>query len=134
MADWQTVRYDPTYPEPLDPEIIPLCDALNASGFVTISSCSGHGRDWPRVWFTADSERAERLARFVLRHTEHDGQSFAAQWQREVLLEGARWCLTLHLHRVYADTAREAALAEAVAALAEVTRLVARWEDAPNDR
>ena len=41
--DWDTVRNDPNYEEKLDPEIIPLCDALNRAGFSTTQSCCGHG-------------------------------------------------------------------------------------------
>ena len=40
--------------EPVDDEVIPLCDALNAlTGIETISSCCGHGYAPFRVYFTA---------------------------------------------------------------------------------
>ena len=40
--------------ETLDPEVIPLCEALNSLGGIeTISSCCGHGYAPFRVYFTA---------------------------------------------------------------------------------
>jgi hypothetical protein len=42
------------YDGQMDPECVPLCDALNAlSDIETISSCSGHGSNPFRIWFTA---------------------------------------------------------------------------------
>lgn len=44
------------YPTDMDPECIPLCDALNAlPGIRTLESCCGHGREPHRVWFAAAS-------------------------------------------------------------------------------
>jgi hypothetical protein len=84
MADWKVVRNDPDYPEPLDPEIVPLCDALNAAGFVTTSSCSGHGRDWPYVWFEHSTDaRIEDLARFVLGTEGEYYRSHFTVWQKD---------------------------------------------------
>jgi len=42
------------YPDDMDAECIPLCDALNAlGGIATTSSCSGHGRAPHRIFFVA---------------------------------------------------------------------------------
>ena len=42
------------YPDSMDPECIPLCDALNAlPGIATHESCCGHGRGPHRIWFSA---------------------------------------------------------------------------------
>jgi hypothetical protein len=130
MAEWQTVRFDETHEEKLDPEIVPLCDAMNAAGFVTVASCCGHGSDWPRVWFEhSGDERIEGLARFVLAATEGDYRPFAASFQKEILLNGYIWCLELHLNNVYRDTPTEHGLKEAEAALASVTRLIGIFSD-----
>jgi hypothetical protein len=43
-------------PAGLDPEVLSLCQALNAlPGITTAESCSGHGREPVRIWFLADS-------------------------------------------------------------------------------
>ena len=40
----------------MDPECIPICDALNAlDGIETISSCCGHGYAPFRIYFEADT-------------------------------------------------------------------------------
>lgn len=133
MADWQIVRYDPAYEEKLDPEIIPLCDALNAAGFVTESSCCGHGRAWPHVCFAHSFDgRIEKLARFVMA-TEHnftvndDGigtRPYFSMWQKEILEDGYRWSIEIHLNNLYHDTPIETGMQEATAALASVTQAV----------
>src|SRR5665213_4215552 len=88
MADWQTVRFDPSYEEPLDIEIVPLCDALNAAGFVTESSCCGHGHRRPIVWFEHSSDgRIESMAKFVLAHELADFGLFCTTFQKEVRLD-----------------------------------------------
>lgn len=41
-----------TYDDQMDPECIPLCDALNeCPGIETTSSCCGHGKEPFRIWF-----------------------------------------------------------------------------------
>lgn len=131
MAEWKTVRFDPGYEEKLDPEIIPLCDALNAAGFVTTQSCCGHGQGWPHVWFEHSSdERIERLARFVLQAELGDYRHHFSVFQKEVRLEGYAWCLEIHLNDVYADTPPSDALKQAVRALVIVTDLVNAWAGA----
>ena len=129
MSDWKTVRFDPSYPEPLDPEIIPLCDALNAAGFITTASCCGHGADWPRVWFEHGSdERVESLARFIKSTEQRDYAPDFSVFQKEVLWpRGYLWCLELHLNNVYRDTPASTGLAEASRALSRVTALVNEW-------
>lgn len=152
MADWKTVRFDPTYEEKLDPEIIPLCDALNAAGIVTLTSCCGHGYAWPHVWFEhSTDERIESLARFALReekrlhelpeYLDGDGVShfpYFSMWQKEVLLpdstasklygdSGYAWCVEIHLNNCFKDTTCTDGLKEAEYALASMTRIVNDW-------
>lgn len=130
MADWKTVRFDPSYVEPLDTEIIPLCDALNAAGFVTTSSCVGHGHSWPHVWFEHSSdERIERLARFVKNREVGDFRPYFTMWQKEILLEGYAWSVEIHVNEVYRDTPGVERVRKENAALACVTLAV---RDFPN--
>jgi hypothetical protein len=40
----------------MDPECIPLCDAINSMpGLRTLESCCGHGKEHFRIWFAAES-------------------------------------------------------------------------------
>lgn len=57
----------PDYGEPMDPQIVPLCDALNDAGFTTLSSCCGHRVNWPHVFFSTTDSCAEALARHLLK-------------------------------------------------------------------
>lgn len=44
------------YPSDMDPECIPICDAMNGlSGIHTIESCCGHGERPHRIFFTAQA-------------------------------------------------------------------------------
>jgi hypothetical protein len=128
MADWKTVRYDPSYEEPLDAEIVPLCDALNAAGFVTTSSCCGHGRNWPHVWFEhSTDERIENLARFVLYREEGDFRPHFSMFQKEIRLEGYAWSLEIHCNHVYSSTSSGDFLREATEAIRETAKTVDEW-------
>jgi hypothetical protein len=128
MADWTTVRFDPGYEEKLDPEITPLCDALNAAGFVTTSSCCGHGHSRPHVWFEHSSDkRIESLARYILVTQSPQNPRHTPIFQKEILLNGYAWDLEIHLHNVYHDTSEPVALRGAEFALAQVTKLVVGW-------
>ena len=128
MADWQTVRFDPAWEEPLDPEIIPLCDALNAAGFVTVSSCWGHGYAWPCVWFEHSSdERIEGLARYIIAGEQGDFRPHFSSIWKEIRLDGYLWMLEVHLNNVYHDTPIEVGQEEARTALLAVTGLVRAW-------
>lgn len=130
MADWQTVRYDPSYPEPLDAEIIPLCDAMNDAGVVTTASCCGHGVQWPLVCFEdGDEARIERMARHVLaaERAAGDYQPSFSEFNRETQLDGHAWTLHIHLTNVYHDTPPAQALGVAVAAINRVAALVREW-------
>ena len=125
MADWKTVRFDPTYEEKLDPEIIPLCDALNDAGFVTLSSCVGHGHSWPHVWFEHSSdERIERLARFVKQREGGDYRPYFSMWQKEILDYGYAWSVEVHVNDVYSDTPSPVRIEKENKALARVTQAV----------
>lgn len=47
------------YPDDMDPECVPLCDALNMlPGIRTTSSCCGHGEREFTVFFAADTVAA----------------------------------------------------------------------------
>jgi hypothetical protein len=125
MADWQTVRFDPAYPEPLDPEIVSLCDAMNAAGLRTTTSCCGHGTRWPYVTFEHDSDDAvEAIARYVMAGEVGDYRPYFTMWQRETLPDGRRWSLHIHLNEVYANTPPEDFLHAAVQAMARVAALL----------
>lgn len=130
MAEWSIVRYDPTYEEKIDTEILPLCDALNSAGFVTTASCCGHGRGWPHVWFQhSTDERIEAMARFVMAQQQGDYRPFLPVFQKEILTNGYMWCLEIHLNNVYANTPVDAAMQEAIDALEQVTRAVQVWAE-----
>lgn len=130
MADWNTVRYDPSYEEKIDPEILPLCDALNGAGFVTIFSCCGHGRNWPYVGFEHSSdERIEAMARFVMAQQPGDYRPFRASFQKEIRMDGCEWSLTIHLNNVYGPTSVDIAMKETISALAQVTAAIQVWPD-----
>ena len=129
MADWKTVRYDPTYEEKIDPEILPLCDALNEGGFVTTASCCGHGRGWPHVWFEhSTDEQIEAMARFVMAQQQGDYRPFLPVFQKEVFIEGYGWCLEIHLNNVYATTSTDVAMKEAEYAISQVTAAIRAWK------
>lgn len=128
MADWNIVRFDPSYEEKIDPEILPLCDVLNASGFVTTASCCGHGRDWPRVWFEHSTDaRIEKLARFVLMTERGDYRPYFCLFQKEILIEGYLWSLEIHLNDVYATTPVASAMQQAELAISMVTMTIQKW-------
>jgi hypothetical protein len=125
MADWKTVRFDPTYEEKLDPEIIPLCDALNEAGIITTSSCVGHGHSRPHVWFEHSSdERIERLARFVKAIEAGDYRPYFTMWQKEILDDGYAWSVELHVNVVYGDTPPAVRIGKENDALARVTQAI----------
>jgi hypothetical protein len=133
MADWQTVRFDPSYPEPLDPEVIPLCDALNAAGFVTTSSCSGHGTQWAHIYFEPSSdERIERMARAVIATESHAFPAETCLFSKEILPlpEAYLWCLEVIVHNVYSGTPWEEALAMTGAACERVAKAINDWAKA----
>jgi hypothetical protein len=128
MAEWKTVRHDPNYVEPLDEEIIPLCDALNAAGFVTTSSCYGHGYRWPHIWFEhSDDLRIERLARFVKAGERGDYRPYFTVWQKEICSEGYAWSVEIHLNEVYGDTSLFVIAEKTNRALALITEAVERF-------
>ena len=128
MADWNTVRYDPNYEEKIDPEILPLCEALNAAGFVTTASCCGHGYRWPHVWFEhSTDERIEGMARFVIGQFWEDYRPFRPAISKEIFPEGCLWCLEIHLNNVYGDTPADIAMREAESAMSQVTAAIQTW-------
>jgi len=128
MTDWQTVRLDSIHEEPLDPEIIPLCDALNAAGFVTVASCWGHGGQWPCVVFEHSSDdRIESLARFIFTEEEGDFRPYHSRLRKEFQLNGYLWMIEAHLDDVYEDTPIAEVEEKARSALANMTYLINLW-------
>lgn len=130
MADWIIVRYDPTYIEPLDVEIIPLCDALNESGFVTTSSCSGHGVNWAHVWFEHSTDkRIESLARFVKAKEQGDYRDYFTMWQKEILLDGYAWCIEIQCNSMYSDTPQAEGMAMMKDAIDKTAAAILEWKE-----
>jgi hypothetical protein len=128
MSNWETVRFDPTWEEKLDPEIIPLCDALNAAGFETTSSCYGHGNNWPHVWFRHDSDaRVESLARYILREQRQDFRPSFTIFSKWIEDDGHQWMVEVHTNNVYSTTLREEARSAQISAINEAAALVSRW-------
>ena len=124
---WKTVRYGSTS-EPLDKEIILLCDALNNAGFVTISSCSGHGHSWAHVWFEHSSdERIEVMVRFVKNLENTDNREYFSMWQKEILEEGYQWNVEIHLNNVYGNTPQEVTLKKAEDACNRTALAINDW-------
>jgi hypothetical protein len=67
--------YPPDLDEPIDPEVLPLCEALQAAGFDTIFSCGGHESGPYVAWLSSGADvqlvlylnrRAETEKRFTL--------------------------------------------------------------------
>lgn len=128
MANWNIVRNDTTYGEPLDPEIIPLCDSLNAAGFVTTSSCCGHGKNWPYIWFEhSTDERIEKMARFVLQNEQGDYRGHFSIFQKEIRIDGYAWLLEIHCNDVYSTTSTDDFLKKAKDAINTVAKLIDEW-------
>jgi hypothetical protein len=133
MVEWQRVRFDPEYPEPIEPEIMPLCDALNAAGFATTASCCGHGWDRPRVWFEHSADaRIESLARHILAQEQTPNQRYYSVFRKEIHIDGYSWSLEVHLNYVFGTTPIPEAEKEADTALAQITRQVGEWASSTN--
>jgi len=135
MSDYKTVRFDPNYPEKLDEEIIPLCDALNAAGFATTASCCGHGYRWPHVWFEHSSDnRIESMVRAVKQLEQFDFALHFTKFQKEVLVEGYLWSLEIHLNDTYATTPRDVSLSKAIIAINTVAERIKAWAETAGGR
>ena len=66
------------YPGTMDPECIPLCDALNSlPGIHTRESCCGHGKHPHMVFFTAETVESLRP---ILQSTSSSGWHVEARW------------------------------------------------------
>lgn len=133
MTDWQTVRYDPTHEEKIDPQILCLCDALNEAGFETISSCCGHGA-WPSVFMNdkTPDKRYENLARFLLKNSplSPEGLSiYSPTMEKQILAVGHCWHLKLILWNVYCDTPHKEGMEVAVEAINHVTQQIRKFAE-----
>ncbi len=55
------------YPEDIDKECIPLCDAINKiKGLKTTESCCGHGKDEFRIWFSVNKDNELELLLYYI--------------------------------------------------------------------
>lgn len=113
MTEWNVVRYDTTWEEKIDPEILPLCDALNAAGLTTLSSCCGHGQDWPHVIMSGSipDDKYERLQRYLLANCAQCSNIYLPCMRKDIVglghLDaemGHYWDLEIHASEVYRDT------------------------------
>ena len=69
------------YPDDIDPEVVPLCDALNAfPGVATCESCSGHESDRPIVVFTCNDLRSLHKITVAMNPRERFGWQLRARW------------------------------------------------------
>jgi hypothetical protein len=131
MSDYKIIRNDPNWSEPLDEEIIPLTDVLNEIGVVTISSCSGHGSTWPYVFFEhSTDERIEDLARYIKRKEDYDYAPYYTVWEKEIMIDGYRWSVAVHLNDVYHNTPSKTSLQKAVVAISEIRDRILEWYNA----
>lgn len=69
---------EPEYPNDMDPECIPLCNALNAlPGIRTFESCCGHGSALHMIFFSA---RTVESLRPILMAVRSSGWIVNASW------------------------------------------------------
>jgi hypothetical protein len=136
MTDWNTVRFDPAWEEKIDPEILPLCDALNAAGIETIGSCAGHGC-WPYVLITGKipDSRIESLARHLLTYRGWCCVKYVPVVSKIIELVGSvqapcghYWSIELHLSETYKDTPLSTVWDMNAQMFAFVTREIGVWK------
>ena len=127
---WKSARFDPSTTDPLDKEIIPLCDALNNAEFITTESCSGHGKAWANVFFWHRSvKRIESLARFVIRKELEQGdyRPYFSMWQKEILDRGYIWYVEIHTNGVGKYTPWKVSLEKSRESCDKVAQLINEW-------
>jgi hypothetical protein len=131
MSNWEKTKEELAVSEPLDPEIIPLCDALNAAGFVTTASCSGHGRQRPMVWFEhSTDERIESMARFVLMGLRDDlDPHYSARIRKQVyeIPGDYNWSIEANYWDIWHDTPADAALTKWTKSINKIAELINEW-------
>jgi hypothetical protein len=113
--------------ERIDPEILPLCDALYSAGFEPISSCCRHGLDNPHVCLSGETPdaRFEALYQFVESRRVFDYAPWHLDVQKDLRLDRRHvWYVVVHLWDVYSDTGTAVTLQKAVKAILECAALV----------
>ena len=116
--------------ERIDPEILPLCDALFFAGFLPISSCCRHGLDNPHVCLsgTTPDARFEELYRFVEGRRNFDYALWRLDVQKDLRLDGHVWYVVVHLWDVFSDTPTSVVMAKATKAILECAELVGAFK------
>jgi hypothetical protein len=103
--DWQTARYDESYPEKIDPLILPLCDALYNAGFEPTGSCCGHGIQWAYVFFKASDYNGHQLAVYIHNRVIKNNYQFYPEITMEVMADGShQWSLEIKPNCIYYNT------------------------------
>ena len=131
MSDWSKINTSEWDEEPLDPELVLICGALNEAGFVTTTSCSGHGYQRPCIWFEhSTDERIESMARFILAAQEHDYPEHTSRIRKQVHIEGYSWSIDVWTWGVDGSTPSDISLKRAEQSLASVAQLINAWHKA----
>lgn len=120
-----------SYPEKVDPEIVPLCDALNAAGFPTNASCWGHCRlnNGPHVTFFCEIEQAEALQRALREASDKDlTDGGLGVWQASLRMYlypwGREWEIEVDAHGLYHDSPMPLVRALRLHALKQATAVI----------
>lgn len=144
MSSWEETKKELAVTEPLDPEVIPLCDALNAAGFVTTSSCSGHGTQRLMIWFKhSTDDRIEDMSRYLLRSLRERSRPYpdCNEWNpyglriRKQIYEDPgdySWSIEVDHWGMHADCLGPPALEKVAAATNAIAGLVMEWLNGKN--
>jgi hypothetical protein len=130
MSDWSRLNSEDWGEEPLDPEVFKLCEALNNAGFITFTSCSGHGFQRPMVWFEhSNDERIEEMSRFVIAELENSDFHISVRIRKQIYkdLGDYDWSIEVSHWDIYSDTPHETALKMFEAASDKVAELINSW-------
>jgi hypothetical protein len=136
MADWKNFGTPEWDEEPVDPEIIPLCEALNQAGFTTFASCSGHGYQWPCIWFEHSSdERIESMARFVLQYVNHDYPPYSCRIRKQIHhnIGDYSWSIEIQPSGVSGDTPPDISLRRVSDSVDSIVYLIKVWHEIEQD-
>jgi hypothetical protein len=132
---WDLIKQELAETEPLDPEVISLCDALNYAGFTTTASCSGHGGQRPMVWFKHSTDgRIEDMARFVISELYNlQGQDGYATYSVRIGKQiyqnpgSYDWSIEINHWGIYSETTTEDAIRMWSEATDRVAELITEW-------
>jgi len=128
----------PEHTEPVDTEIIPLCDALNAAGFRTNCSCWGHGRlnNEPSVCMFCTIEQAEALDIHLREASEKDLTAEGlGVWQACLMMHlapwGHEWEIQVRAHDLYCDSTPDDVYEKRLHAVKQATAAVLSYAHEP---